>query len=388
MYGLRRILINTVSFILYVSAFIWGPVFRIFSRAYPNNSLWVGSIISIPVNAKAESLLGCNADTLAFKTYHITNQFKYNLSKWTKGPLNLIVPFFVFFWACLKYRRFHFFCDRGILPQTGRHCFNPFELKILKLLKKEVFLWTYGADIRTRRKTESLGKYNCCMDCPSPGTFCICDDSKWEKNYSYLKKYSTAIFSMGDMTEYCPGSDKELFFWPLDLANPAYSPAYPEDDPKKSLRIVHAPNHRHFKGTRFLIDAVESLKKDGCDIDLIMVEKIPNEQALNIYRTADIIFDQCIVGFHGYFANEAMAMGKPVMCFIRKPEEYLLHAAENPIINISADNIAETINKFYSNRVELNKIGKAGRLYIENHYTVGEFSKRLALEYSKHNIIS
>jgi glycosyltransferase involved in cell wall biosynthesis len=136
-----------------------------------------------------------------------------------------------------------------------------------------------------------------------------------------------------------------------------------------------------FKGTHYLIEAVERLKSDGVLIELILVENTPNDEALHIYRSADIVFDQCLIGFHGYFAIEAMAMGKPVMCFIRKPDEYLLNPKECPIINTHINTVKDDIRYFAEHREYLTDIGIKGRKYVEKYFTIGAFAERLGKAY-------
>jgi hypothetical protein len=186
---------------------------------------------------------------------------------------------------------------------------------------------------------------------------------------------------MGDMIEYTPGSRNDLFFWPVDLARDGghrYAPAYPDVSDHRPLRVVHAPNHRQFKGTKYLESAIATLQADGIPIELRLVERVPNTQALAIYRTADIIFDQCLIGFHGYFAIEAMALGKPVMCFIRAPERYLLHPEECPILNVHRDELLESLRRYATtSRASLRGIGKQSRVYVERHYSLDAFAGRL-----------
>jgi hypothetical protein len=183
------------------------------------------------------------------------------------------------------------------------------------------------------------------------------------------------------MLEYTPGSRNNLWFWPLDLENPKYEPNYPNADSAEPLCIVHAPNHRMFKGTRHLIAAVEKVKAQGVPVELVMVEKVPNKEALDIYRSADIVFDQCMIGWHGYFALEGMALGKPVMCFIRKPDEYLCAPEKCPIVNTHRDEIAERIIELANDRERCHELGRAGRAYVEKHFTIDAFAERLDRAY-------
>jgi len=355
-------------------------------------SLWVGTpIITLPLKSKAERHLGIRANSLVYSTYYTTCDFDYNLSRLYAIPMfGKLIPFVVFLWACLFADRLHFYCDRGLIPSLKPFAFNFAELYVYKLLGIQVFFWTYGADVRSREATKTLGEPNCCTECTLVGKACFCDERERIKKIGRLKKYSDAVFSIGDMIEYTPSSRNDLFFWPVDLNGKnahKYEPAYPKKNTQGPLRIVHASNHRMFKGTHFLIEAVENLKAEGIPVELILVEKVPNEKALDIYRSADIVFDQCLIGFHGYFALEAMAIGKPVMCFIRKPEEYLLHPEECPIINTHLNTLQEDIRYFVDNRERLTDIGMRSRQYIEKYFTLEAFAERLKKAYKELGVL-
>jgi hypothetical protein len=286
---------------------------------------------------------------------------------------------------CFACSHVHAYADGGMLPSRKRLQFNPFELFVYRLLGIKLFIWTYGADVRTRGITQALGEPNCCTECPSVGLACICNANEGQENYFRLRRGATALFSMGDMIEYTPGSRNDLFFWPIDLCKDGsqrYRPDYPSTDSLKPLRVVHAPNHRAFKGTRFLEAAVSELRSEGVPIDLVMVEGVPNAEALAIYRSADIIFDQCMIGFHGYFALEAMALGKPVICYIRDPERYLLSANECPILNIHRDQLKARLKSLATvERDKLHGLGVKSRAYVENYFSVDAFARRLETAY-------
>jgi len=352
----------------------------------PFRSLWAGTpILTLPILAKGERLLGVDSSTLVYQTYFLSDAFDYNFSRWYASLIfRITLPYFVFLWACWKFQRFHFFCDTGLLPQFGARRFNPYELKAYHLLRKQAFFYTYGADVRTRLRTQTLGEFHCCLECPDPEKACICSEGSGEANISAIVRHATALFSMGDMIEYTPGSRNDLFFWPVDLeadGGEKYTPRYPSVLSDSPIRIVHAANHRHFKGTRYLIDVVKRLRTEGLQFELELVERVPNREALELYRTADIIFDQCLIGFHGYFAIEAMALGKPVMAYIRKPEQYLLHYEKCPIINCRPDQIGSVLRELANDREKLYELGVRGRRYVERYFSVGAFAQRLGRAY-------
>lgn len=353
-------------------------------------SVWSGTpIFYLAFCAAAEKKLGINSISLVISNYYIADHYDYNLSKWCPSWLPsgfLAGPVFV--WACIFSDRLHFYCDRGFCSPLTPFRFNRLEIITYKIIGIEVFLWTYGGDVRCRGITKSLGEPNCCTDCEMPMVACICDDTLQKRQMNFLSRNVKAICSMGDMIEYTPGSYNNLWFWPINFDNPKYEPNYPNPNSSEPLRIVHAPNHRMFKGTRFLISAVDELRQQGVEIDLILVEKVPNEEALDIYRSADVIFDQCMIGWHGYFALEAMALGKPVLCFIRKPDIYLCAPDECPIVKINYNNIAEALLKIHNDRCLAYNLGVSGRNYVCKHFSIPAFASRLDAFYKHLNSIS
>jgi hypothetical protein len=192
---------------------------------------------------------------------------------------------------------------------------------------------------------------------------------------------------MGDMLEYTPGSRNDLYFWPVDLDEDEgrkYRPVFPEACASRPLRVVHAPNHREFKGTRYIEEAVAQLRAEGVPIELVLVERVPNSQALEIYRGADLVLDQVMVGYHGYFALEAMALGKPVMVFIRHRTRYLLKPDECPLVDVTLSGLKESLREWaVGDRERLAAIGRAGRKYVEDNYTLEAFARRLERAYQE-----
>jgi hypothetical protein len=354
-------------------------------------SLWAGHpVLNMGINARAECLLGIDARSLVFEHDHIRGAFTYDLAKWRRLPIiGRLSPYGVLLWAVWKFDRFHFYCDRGILVSPEPFTFNWDELELLKKLKKEVFCWAYGADVRSRERTESLGQYNCCMECPQPGSFCICNKETADKYAERIRNNTTAVFSMGDMIHYTPNSINNVFYWPVELEvekGVKYKPYIPRADSTAALRVVHAPNNRAYKGTRFLMSAVEKLQGEGVSIELQLIEKLSNEEALKLYQQADVLFDQCLIGFHGYTAQEGMALGKPVICYIRDPERYLLDSEACPILSANPEQLEDTLRDLANDRMRVHQLGAAGRRYIEQRHTPIHFAARLHQAYKQLNV--
>ena len=393
---MKRVLIRllkplylTVFYFVTLTGLVFAIPLRLIRHSFNKqfNSLWAGTpILTLPLKARAESMLGVNAKSLVYESYGIAKGgFDIHLGGWVRIPvLGRLVPFVTFLYACVTQDRLHFFCDRGLLPVFKLYEINWFELAIYRQFGIQVFFWVYGADVRTRNATLRLGEPNCCTFCPAVGSACICTDERGSRNYEVISRYATAVFSMGDMIHYTLGSRNEVFFWPVDLAveqGVKYATVYPDAFGQKPIRIVHAANHRAFKGTEFLVSAVEELAAEGVSIELMLVEKMPNTTALALYRSADIIFDQCLIGFHGYFALEGMALGKPVMSFVRSQQEYLLAPDECPIVIISLNTLKRDIAELCKDRAHLRDLGIRGRQYIEKYYTIEAVSQRMEKAY-------
>ncbi len=352
-------------------------------------SLWAGTpIITMASNARAECMLGVKARSLVFSTYYITDAFDYDLSRFTAFPfVGRLVPVLVLLWVAVAVDRVHFYCDRGILPSRGPFTLDVRELYVYRALGIDVFLWAYGADVRNQQTARAMGDPNPCTDCDDPGRYCLCDESTAAINMNTLARLSRAMFAgVGEMFGYTPGSIDDLFYWPLDLqaeGGEKYRPVYPVPSEDRPLRIVHASNHRMFKGTRFLIAAVEQLQAEQEPVELVLVERVSNERALEMYRSADVIFDQCLMGNYGYLALEGMALGKPVVCFVRDPARYLLKPDECPIINTSLATLTEDIRRLSRRRTELTEIGRRGRCYVETYFSLSAFAQRLAAAYAR-----
>jgi hypothetical protein len=133
---------------------------------------------------------------------------------------------------------------------------------------------------------------------------------------------------------------------------------------KTSPLIVHAPSSTKIKGSEFIAAAVEDLQREGVSFRYMPIVDMPHEEAVRWYQRADIIIDQLHIGWYGVLAIEAMALGKPVIAYIRKG---LLDAHEDsvPVHNANPETIKAKLKeliKDYDLRCEL---ARAGRDYVE-----------------------
>jgi glycosyltransferase involved in cell wall biosynthesis len=102
--------------------------------------------------------------------------------------------------------------------------------------------------------------------------------------------------------------------------------------------------------------AVEQLRAEGVLFDFLLVENLSNSEAIKVYEKSDLVIDQLLAGWYGAFAVESMALGKPVICYLRENDLHLIPTKmrdELPIINANPDSIyavlRDWLKKWHSN---------------------------------------
>lgn len=133
--------------------------------------------------------------------------------------------------------------------------------------------------------------------------------------------------------------------------------------------VVHAPSHREAKGTEVIVQMVEHLKNDGVDFDFRLVEGIPNNEARRIYEQADLLIDQLYAGWYGGLSVELMALGRPVISYIRESDLKFIPEKmrwELPVINATAETLYDVLKHWLKDRRGLMEAGIRSRSYVEN----------------------
>jgi glycosyltransferase involved in cell wall biosynthesis len=148
---------------------------------------------------------------------------------------------------------------------------------------------------------------------------------------------------------------------------------------KEEFVIAHAPSRPFIKGTPFVLKVVEQLKANGFNIKLDLIQGISHSDALERYQKADLVIDQLRIGWYGVLSVEAMALGIPVVCYIRDDLMHYL-PRPRPLINANLDNLYEVLRAAIESPDELNKVGIRGYKYafnMHNTVTVSEILEQI-----------
>ena len=250
------------------------------------------------------------------------------------------------------------------------------EIPLLHLAGKKVILNTYGADIATprlrRRNDLKYSLYDGYMADPQYRSY---NEKTIARNTRILEKQADYIVSAIDHVDYLDRVDDFFHLRCIDTDE-----IQPNIVVNNSIPIlIHAPNHRLVKGTEQIISIIESLNKRGFLCELKIIENTSNKELLKIISESDAVIDQILLGTYARLAIEAMALGKPVLCFLRDDlYEYNPIWKDCPIININPDTLEQVLEDFLKSKLEQRiLIGKKSRAYIEKYHSLNYVGNRL-----------
>jgi hypothetical protein len=229
---------------------------------------------------------------------------------------------------------FHFYFGQTLVPKT-------FQFPILRATGKRCVMHFLGDDIR----------------------------GKTPEELAYGRRADRQIVGSYAATRWVP----EAVVVPPGLDLSEYEPV-PAVERERPL-VVHAPSNLEKKGTRFVVEACEHLP-----VDLDVVHGVPHEEAVERFKRADIVVDQMHYLWHGVFAIESMAYGKPVVTSldetaVRQTEEAF--GVEVPIVAATPETLVERLRPLVESFEERRRLGEAGRAYVEHVHDIDKLADRL-----------
>jgi glycosyltransferase involved in cell wall biosynthesis len=244
------------------------------------------------------------------------------------------------------------------------------DLQLLNELDKKVIMQYWGSDVRIYSKAAKMNPYVKVKDMNEDGI---------KRRMELISKYIPNCIVDYELAEYVKDYHSNVHYTTVAIDLNKYK--FIKETYNKKLLIVHAPTAPEFKGTNYILKAIEELKVKY-DFDFKLVQGMSHEQAIKIYEQADLIIDQILTGSYGVFAVESMTMGKPVICWISDfmKEKY---PKELPIISANPDNIKEKIEYSIKNKDILKDIGIKSRLYAEKYHDMNKISKDIFTIYNK-----
>lgn len=254
--------------------------------------------------------------------------------------------------AINQYDIFHFHFGSTFLPDKS-------DLEILKKAGKKMVVHHRGSDARL---LSSAKKKNPFVRVKPEWT-----EEKIRDNLTKLSKYVDHAIALDyEIQSYISDYYQNTHVIPHIVDIASLQPNYPKGN-KKPL-IVHAPTKRQLKGTEFILEAVEQLQNDGTSFDFQLIEGMDHQETMNLIAKADIVIDQLRIGSPGFLSTEAMALGKPIICYIREDlvDEY---PDDFPIVNANPDTITDVLSDLINQPAKWKELGVKGRAYVKQYHS-------------------
>jgi glycosyltransferase involved in cell wall biosynthesis len=378
--GSARLVFHAVAGVPTLAAYaLLAPFARVRGRRKGKPSILWGTtpIANLRNSVRADRLRGYDSASLVYRVYRESDRgaFDHVFEPFARVPgLRQLAPYAAFMWAGLRFDIFCLYFDGGLLAETP---FWRAELPLLRLAGKRIVVWPYGGDARLPSLVRARGGWNAYTDVP-PGEEDR-DETDLRKHLDAFGRWANVILGCADILEELPRVDGVL---PYPFDEEVWKPVAPPDG--GVVRVVHAPNHPHYKGTRYLEAAVSALRHEGLPVELVLVQGKPNEEARRDYERADIVADQFLLGAYALFAIEGMALGKPVLCYLNSRfTRWHPEWDDCPIVNASPDTLLDELRRLVVDRELRAELGSLGPDYVRRRHSLEAFGEQAAAIYER-----
>jgi glycosyltransferase involved in cell wall biosynthesis len=114
-------------------------------------------------------------------------------------------------------------------------------------------------------------------------------------------------------------------------------------------------------------------------VELDIVHGVPHEEAVERFKRADIVVDQMHYIWHGVFAIESMAYGKPVVTHldaeaVSQTEEAF--GVKVPIVSATKDDLVEKLRPLVDSFELRKRVGLESRAYAERVHDLEHVADR------------
>jgi glycosyltransferase involved in cell wall biosynthesis len=293
------------------------------------------NIAGIPwENVQALRRKGVEARLVVFERGTLHHEADWSLDRRGPLPMRLAQQLAAFARLAPQTDVFHFYFGLTLIPKSV-------QFPLLRGLRKKSVFHYLGSDIRGKTPAE----------------------------LAYGKRADAEVVGSYDAIRWVP----EARVIPPGLDLRPFTPVPPTDDPRPL--VVHAPSNRAKKGTTQVIEVCAQLP-----VELDIVEGVPHEEARARYARADIVVDQLNAGWHGVFALESMALGKPVVSYL-KPD-VVERSAEGygiriPIVPATAGTLVDALRPLVEQPALRRELGAASRAYVERVHDIDRVADRL-----------
>jgi hypothetical protein len=258
------------------------------------------------------------------------------------------------------------------------------ELAVLRARHIPVFVHYLGDD--ARQGDYSLEHFDVSIATQVPPGYYRPQTDRWKRRQiALMTARSSAVYAANpDLLNVLP--PKSTFLPYGHVAVEEWTPRYTQAE-HDVLVFAHAPSHRKVKGTDLIVTALSELEAEGYRFTLDLIEGVSNSAALKRYEAADVMIDQLYAGWYGGVAVEAMALGKPVVVYLRESDFRHLPtemAQELPLLRATPMTVKEDLRAILETpRERLLARARESRAFVEKWHDPVKIASMVAEDYRK-----
>jgi hypothetical protein len=320
------------------------------------------------VLSRYERLLGVQSDLVVNYSTWLGYPVDRCLSEYAKKSSQALRHRLLFgLSAPFRYQVLHYYFGRSFLCWDDYSPPAPWwfsDFKLARVLGRKVFMTLQGCDVRLSALSAVRNAFTPCHEghCPAVPVCRVTLDAQRQALIRNILPRAHRVFVLNpELAHYVPGA---TFLPYASVDVDAIEPAWPKTDGPAVL--LHAPSDEGIKGSRLIVAAVERLQQ-RMPCKFVLVKGLPHAEAMRLYQSADLVIDQVLAGWYGGFAVEAMAMGKPVACYIREADLHHIPAAmraELPLIRLTPETIEADLAAALARRAQWPQWGQQARAFV------------------------
>jgi glycosyltransferase involved in cell wall biosynthesis len=358
---------------------LWGP------DPVPSNKYW----------STALSEIGYQSKTLMYGFYHISKKedFDYyyddfplrsNFFRRLFRKIPKLRSFFIFIFAVKNFDIFHIPAHGFVLRNT---LLKKYEAQLLHWLKKKIVVLPYGSDFyRYSKVPDGSFRHALLKSYPIAGR----NETEIATNYKYWVKHADCLINTLQIEGTGRWDILPLSYIGIDTKIWHCKTYFSENNGiNGAVYVTHTPNHRGFKGTEFIIEAIEKLKKEGLQIEFTLIEGKSNIEVKEILQTnTDILVEQIIATGYALSGIEGMCCGLPVLSNLedenfRKLFSRYSYLSECPIYSTTPETIVDNLRILITNPPLRRSLGLASRAFVEKYQSYKASQAMFEVVYNK-----
>lgn len=254
-----------------------------------------------------------------------------------------------------------------------------FDLKLSRALRRPGVVEFWGSDVRIRAIAERDNPYYARRSAEYENEQGETLEASFARQELFAKHGVRTCLAQPWFDRYLePGLFRQVH---------SFARLFPEEfavqPPQRRSRpvVVHAPSKRGLKGTEAVLRAVERLK-DRFDFEFVLLHGMPRSDVLRAMQHCDVYVDQFLIGEYGMASLEAMAFGRPVVCYLRN-DVVERSPGQLPIVNANQDDLCDRLAELLADPARREAIGIESRRYVEQYHDAAHHARSLTVVYQQ-----